>query len=57
MWGYLGGFTTQIPPHTLSTMEIPKDPLFIMAYRQTGVLKYTIEPAEGGAETGIQWLI
>jgi len=26
MWGYFGGGTTKIPPHNLSTTEIPKDP-------------------------------
>jgi len=33
MWGYFGGSTTKIPPHTLSTTEIPKDPFFLL--RQT----------------------
>ena len=28
MWGYFGGSTTKIPPHTHSTTEIPRDPIF-----------------------------
>jgi len=29
IWGYFGGFTTKIPPYSLSTTEIPKDPLIL----------------------------
>ena len=38
MWGYFGGSTTKITPHTLSTTEIPKDSRFMVYELDIGII-------------------